>query len=1040
MSSENEDQNSLDQPAETNHESHKKLRFSYTREFLLSLCELDVCKQLPGGFDPSILSELEDSFQDRQRISGGLSSQSFRRNEYGSSPPTRGDLSSYSRGVQGRWESRSVRSERDSDSQSDWESDSGRRYGNQPRRSWQVPEHDGLLGSGSFPRPSGYAAGVSAPKIRANEPVQLSKSNEPYHPPRPYKAVPHSRREGNDSLNDETFGSSEYTSEDRAEEERKRRASFELMRKEQHKAFQEKQKLNPDKRKDEFDLTTLLEDSKDEKRLLNRSNESDYPVIIKTSNKDSEKPSLPPQISQSRPLVPPGFASTISERNSGPKPAIHPRTTEVVNPELGNSLSNAKGNQMLDGTSDNQVEKQSAEQKEALETSENIEAIELNAGKVTGNKIVDESNQVHSTSILDKLFGSTLISSDGGSSSFTEHHDSKADEAWSPRAAHSSKFARWFLEEEKKPVDDLSSSGPNDLLSLIVGGEKVGSQVSDLKNTENILPNFPSESSKPAEGHTTSNITSAVVENSEQLYKNNKPQAVPAVLTCEYLEQSILSEISESGSTLRPPVQVLSIPDAKAEQPKANIDDHASQHLLSLLQKGTGLKDIAPSPNLDIGSSDKPHNSDGASFDTAPQTKEVNADKSSNSQNLTLETLFGTAFMKELQSVGAPVSVQRGSVGSARVDVSQPHEFPFPVMDDGLVLKNEIGSNTTSYESNVLTSKQRLQTKPVKIEEQWLGFDDLQRGLDSAQPHTRLKSKLDGFDGPVDMRLPEEDSLITANAPLNLQNYATAGNTARTELLPFPNTEVDIAEKLAAFNIFKDERSFMGGQEGPPFLRGPYDVREPDVPYQNLSIQSSSPQLHPPHSNHAGPLFHPLDSHPGNITSQMKFMPPEGIIRHDPPNHQFPANILRPPFHHPSTGLTGFDSPSHHPMLQQMHMSGNFAPPHMLQGFPRSAPMPAQPNRGAPLPPHVNNQMTGFAPELNPLQAFPFGHRQPNFAGLGMRPPAPEVGGGSNHPEAIQRLIELELRSNSKQIQSFPGGGHGQGIYGHELDMGFGYR
>jgi hypothetical protein len=136
-----------------------------------------------------------------------------------------------------------------------------------------------------------------------------------------------------------------------------------------------------------------------------------------------------------------------------------------VNPELGNSLSNAKGNHMLDGTSDNQVEKQSAEQKglieqqlgstsinisisnksdknlnvpssktidvdtqlhntsylsEALKTTENIEAIELNAGKATGNKIVDESNQVHSTSILDKLFGSTLISSDGGSSSFTE--------------------------------------------------------------------------------------------------------------------------------------------------------------------------------------------------------------------------------------------------------------------------------------------------------------------------------------------------------------------------------------------------------------------------------------------------------------------------------------------------------------------------------------------------------------------------------------------------------------------------------------------
>jgi len=37
--------------------------------------------------------------------------------------------------------------------------------------------------------------------------------------------APHSRRETNDSYNDETFGSLEYTSEDRAEEERKRRGN-----------------------------------------------------------------------------------------------------------------------------------------------------------------------------------------------------------------------------------------------------------------------------------------------------------------------------------------------------------------------------------------------------------------------------------------------------------------------------------------------------------------------------------------------------------------------------------------------------------------------------------------------------------------------------------------------------------------------------------------------------------------------------------------------------------------------------------------------
>lgn len=53
---------------------------------------------------------------------------------------------------------------------------------------------------------------------------------------------------------------------------------------------------------------------------------------------------------------------------------------------------------------------------------------------------------------------------------------------------------------------------------------------------------------------------------------------------------------------------------------------------------------------------------------------------------------------------------------------------------------------------------------------------------------------------------------------------------------------------------------------------------------------------------------------------------------------------------------------------------------------------------------------------------------------------APDVGGGSNHPEAIQRLLEMELRANPKQIHPFAPGGHSQGMFGHELDMGFGYR
>lgn len=67
--------------------------------------------------------------------------------------------------------------------------ESSRQQGNPSRRSWQSTDHDGLLGSGSLPRPSGYAAGMMASKVQGNDHFQLKKSNEPYHPPRPYKVI-----------------------------------------------------------------------------------------------------------------------------------------------------------------------------------------------------------------------------------------------------------------------------------------------------------------------------------------------------------------------------------------------------------------------------------------------------------------------------------------------------------------------------------------------------------------------------------------------------------------------------------------------------------------------------------------------------------------------------------------------------------------------------------------------------------------------------------------------------------------------------------
>ncbi|KAM1819047.1 hypothetical protein FF2_000724 [Malus domestica] len=1091
MSLENEEPRSPDHLTETNHEMQKKSKISYTREFLLSFSELDTCKKLPSGFDQSILSEFEDAFKDRQR-SSGLSAHSFRRNEYGPSPPTRGDVAGYSRPIHGRWESRSTgRSDKDSDSQSDKDSDSGRHFGNQSRRPWQVPEHDGLLGSGSFPRPAGFTAGISAPKVQPNEPYQLNRTNEPYHPPRPYKAAPHSRRD-TESFDDETFGSSELTSEERAEEERKRRASFELMRKEQHKALQE-QKLKPEKNKGDFDFATLVDDSKDGRR--HRSSEVEERLIPRASSTDSEKSSLLLQTAAPRPLVPPGFATTVLERNLGPKSLNHSHEVEVGNFELEENILHAKSKPVLSGTLDNQVEKQSTEQmilskqqhgsasthasvdsmseknrnpsppqgalnkiigiesqlynisntSQALEASRNSEVIGLNTEKVMGTKIVGESNQGPSASILEKLFTNAVALNVVGSSNITEHQDIKDDETQSSDTAHSSKFACWFHEEERKPSDDFSSGRQNDLLSLIVGGEKGGSGISDGKILDHSFLSFSSQSSEPADRVMKSDVVSPTVGNSEDFSKSIKPEAVSTVLTCEDLEQSILSGISENVPTLQPPVQKRSPPGAggKPEQLKANVDNNASHHLLSLLQKGTSVSDMEPSYNQETTYSEILHGTEGATIGTAGHSskKEIAENVSIAGKNLTLETLFGTAFMKELQTVGAPVSVKRGPIGSARVDPMEPHGVPFPVTDNSLIPPAiQIGPNSTSHSSSDLANR-RKQTKSDMNEERWLGLNNPHIEVGSSQVGTDLGSKIGVFEGHPDFRLPEEDSLIAASEPLNIQSSMSSRSQMKSKLFSSPNTHVDIVEKLAAMNsAFKDERR-MGSQEvPPPFLRGPYDVREPDIPFQNLNVQSSSQQLHHPPLNHVGPPFHPLDSRPGNINSQINFMGPEGIMRSDPPpNHQFQSNMLRPPFYHPNTGQSGFDAHTHHPMMQQMHMQGNFPPPHLRQGLSSSPPQPPHPNRGAPPPAHPNSQ--AFMQELNPMQGFPFGPRQPNFGVHGMPSPAADVAGGSNHhPEALQRLIEMELRSNPKQIHQFAGSGHTQGTYGHKLDMGFGYR
>lgn len=102
------------------------------------------------------------------------------------------------------------------------------------------------------------------------------------------------------------------------------------MRKEQQKVFQEKQNLNPDRHKSDSvsDVTALLEDLKDEKGPLNKNNEVAEHLIAPDSHNDPGKSLLASQTPASRPLIPPGFASTMLI--FGVKSIIHAHTAEVT--------------------------------------------------------------------------------------------------------------------------------------------------------------------------------------------------------------------------------------------------------------------------------------------------------------------------------------------------------------------------------------------------------------------------------------------------------------------------------------------------------------------------------------------------------------------------------------------------------------------------------------------------------------------------------------------------------------------------------------
>lgn len=422
---------------------------------------------------------------------------------------------------------------------------------------------------------------------------------------------------------------------------------------------------------------------------------------------------------------------------------------------------------------------------------------------------------------------------------------------------------------------------------------------------------------------------------SDQACSNNKEDAVPAVLTCEDLEQSILSEFGAKTTNIQPDSKAWS---ATGVDPAGHADNHASLHLLSILQKSSELSNT-PATSVNISLPEKQVVSH--EHDRTTVGNEYREEENGNS-SLTLEALFGTAFMKELQSVGAPVSVQRGSSGSSRVD--EPNAFPFPVGDNDS--SSSAVENTTlqrpSHDYDV-PSNHRQVAKMSGGGDNWLGVGESSMGISSPKRQTELHNRHGGFENLIsagDNRDPRVLPLMPGGNPMS------------------SSTPINIAEKMSAFGgVIKDKHS-MGGSESmmPPFQHNSYEQRGPDMPFSNLQ---SPQQFQPPQITQARPLYHHLESHPSHMNSHLKFLSPEPTFgRNSPTNHQLASSpMIRPPFHHPNVRVSGFDVPPQHSVLHQMQMAGNHHP---------------QFARGGP-PLH----------EMNQMQGLPFG-RGPNIGGNGV--------------------------------------------------------
>ncbi|KAJ7000204.1 hypothetical protein NC653_010854 [Populus alba x Populus x berolinensis] len=259
MSTEIEDVAKSTSDDETIQEFHKETRYAYKKGFLLSLAEIDECKRLPSGFDSSILCELNAAATSRSTY---LLYESDRRD-----------------GIQSP------------DSWMNPANDHSQQY-----PAYGHPQQNpanGLLGNRYLLRAPVCVAGSSAQNVRSCN--LLNKSIAPYRPPHLYKMNLLSGRENKDEKDGETFGFTECPRHETAEGETRGRESPEWTGKEHKNGDQENRKIISDKHKENLDpdVATLLDDFGTEKRLFNKSTQSEECALSSTPSDASPCSSTP---------------------------------------------------------------------------------------------------------------------------------------------------------------------------------------------------------------------------------------------------------------------------------------------------------------------------------------------------------------------------------------------------------------------------------------------------------------------------------------------------------------------------------------------------------------------------------------------------------------------------------------------------------------------------------------------------------------------------------------------------------------------------